>query len=321
MCTRILWSTGGAPGAGVVLVGRSMDWYEDTATDLWAFPRGMKHAQSGENMIAWTSRYGSVVSAMYNAFSVDGLNEVGLVANGLYLTEADYGVRDVSRPGVGLPVVIQYVLDSFGTVGEVVDAFSAGLQVVPVLLGGEPGTAHISVSDATGDSAIIEFLDGRTTIHHGPEYTIMANSPPFDEQLALLPAYEDFGGTLALPGAVDSPARFVRATHFMKLLPATTSARKAVASVLGVVRNVSVPFGEHDPEHPNIAATRWRVVASPSERLYFFDSTIAPSLFWLDLAAIDFSEGAPVLKLDLQSGADRAGDVTAELQPSAPLLR
>ena len=41
MCTRILWSSEGTPGSGTVLVARSMDWFEDTRTDLWALPRGL----------------------------------------------------------------------------------------------------------------------------------------------------------------------------------------------------------------------------------------------------------------------------------------
>ncbi len=37
-CTRIVYQ-----GAGTShLVGRTMDWAEETGTDLWAFPAGMK---------------------------------------------------------------------------------------------------------------------------------------------------------------------------------------------------------------------------------------------------------------------------------------
>ena len=33
-CTRILYRT----GTGNFLVGRTMDWYDDLGSDLWAFP-------------------------------------------------------------------------------------------------------------------------------------------------------------------------------------------------------------------------------------------------------------------------------------------
>ncbi len=320
MCTRVLWSTAGAPGAGIVLVGRSMDWYTDTATDLWALPAGLEHRQAGEGTLSWTSRYGSLMASMYGEFSVDGLNTEGLIANGLYLSEADYGTRDVARPGLGLPVVIQYLLDMFATVAEVVEFFeTSAVQIVPVLITGQPGTAHISVSDRAGDSAIIEFLDGGTVVHHSTEWTVMTNSPPFDQQLELITRYQGFGGDLPLPGDVESPDRYVRARHFSRLLPETDDVRTSVASMLAVMRNVSVPFGQDDPEHPNIAPTRWRVVASPSENLYFFDSSTRPNLFWVDLARLDLSKGAPVMRLDLQAPEDRAGNVTDDFAPS-PVL-
>lgn len=85
-----------------------MDWYNDTATDLWALPAGLEHAEAGENALRWRSRYGSLVASMYGAFTVDGLNTAGLVANGLYLSEADYGERDASRSGSGLTTGYAY---------------------------------------------------------------------------------------------------------------------------------------------------------------------------------------------------------------------
>lgn len=33
------------------------------------------------------------------------------------------------------------------------------------------------LEDSTGDSAIIEIIDGKMVIHHGREYTVMTNDP------------------------------------------------------------------------------------------------------------------------------------------------
>ncbi len=65
---------------------------------------------------------------------------------------------------------------------------------------GEPGTVHLSISDASGDSAIFEYLDGKLVIHHGREYQVMTNAPPFSEQLALDAYWKTIGGALMLPG-------------------------------------------------------------------------------------------------------------------------
>ena len=87
-CTRILYET----GARSYMVGRTMDWTVDPSTDLWAFPKGMaRDGGAGPGSIKWTAKRGSVASSFYNLATVDGMNDAGLVANVLYLVEADYG--------------------------------------------------------------------------------------------------------------------------------------------------------------------------------------------------------------------------------------
>jgi penicillin V acylase-like amidase (Ntn superfamily) len=71
---------------GQTVTGCAMDWQEDMHTDLWIFPRGMnRDGGMGEKGFKWTSRYGSVISSIYEAGTADGMNEKGLVANLLFL--------------------------------------------------------------------------------------------------------------------------------------------------------------------------------------------------------------------------------------------
>jgi penicillin V acylase-like amidase (Ntn superfamily) len=316
MCTRALWSSGGEPGKGIVVVGRNMDWMEDTRTDLWALPRGVaRNGLTSGKTVKWTSRYGSVIAAMYGAACVDGLNEAGLAASGLYLAEADYGERDEARPGLALSVYAQFLLDTCATVADVVawcETHEYQICASPLGSLGKPGTGHIAVADAAGDSAIIEWLGGVQRIHHGKEYTTMTNSPPFDQQLAALPGYAGFGGHKPLPGTAQSEDRFVRTAYYLAHLPATDDERHAIASVLSVTRGAAQPFGTVDPARPNISATRWSTVADLTHRVYFFESTTSPNIVWARLDALDFSPGAPALKLDLVGRPDRVGDVSGD---------
>lgn len=88
MCTRILYETSDQN----FLVGRTLDWEEDPRTNLWAFPAGQKRDGGvGVGSITWTARYGSVVAAVYEKCTADGINSEGLVANLLYLSESDFG--------------------------------------------------------------------------------------------------------------------------------------------------------------------------------------------------------------------------------------
>jgi choloylglycine hydrolase len=315
MCTRILWSSEGAPGKGTVLVGRNMDWFEDTRTDVWALPRGMRRTgmTDGETL-EWTSRYGSVVAAMYGEVTSDGINERGFAVNGLYLAEADYGPRDPKRPGLGLAICLQYFLDNFATVAEAIAwARDSHFQIVPLLLGGKPGTGHLSFADAGGDSAIIEFVEGELQVHHGSQYQVMTNSPIYDQQLEHLKAYQGFGGTTPLPGSTDSPDRFVRAAFYTPRLPETADMRLAIAQVLSVARNASAPFGTADPTRPNLSTTRWRTVSDLTHGVYYFESTTSPNIVWVRLKELGFDTATEARKLDLTHDLDLVGDVTGQM--------
>ncbi|MBU4611882.1 linear amide C-N hydrolase [Achromobacter sp. GG226] len=121
-CTRLVFH-----GAGEhVVTARSMDWKTDVGTNLWIFPRGMaRNGQAGPNSVACTSRYGSVIATGYDISTTDGMNEVGLVANVLWLVESEYPAYDGKAPGLSIAAWAQYVLDQYATVQDAVDALSA----------------------------------------------------------------------------------------------------------------------------------------------------------------------------------------------------
>ena len=96
----------------------------------------------------------------------------------------------------------------------------------------------------------------------------------------------------------------------------TADAKIAVPSVLSVMRNVSVPFGINTPEKPYISSTRWRSVSDQKNKVYYFESTLTPNMFWLDLKKIDFSPKAGIKKLSLTKGEIYAGDAVKDLKDS-----
>lgn len=122
-----------------------------------------------------------------------------------------------------------------------------------------------------------------------------------------------------LPGTNRASDRFVRASFYINALPQTVDYRQAVAGVFSVMRNMSVPLGISIPSQPNIASTRWRTVADQKNLVYYFESTLSPDIFWIDLKKLDFSPGGAVRKLNLTDGEIYAGDAAASMQPSGPL--
>lgn len=317
-CTRAVYL---GPDS-MVVTGRTMDWKEDPQSNIYLFPRGIdRRGGLTDNTIKWTSRYGSVVTAGYDIGICDGMNEKGLMANLLFLSESDYMRPDDSRPVMGLSIWTQYVLDNFATVDEAVAELGKELFRIddPDLPNGAKSTLHLSISDANGNSAIFEYIDGNLVIHQGRDCQVMTNSPTYDKQLTLNDYWKQIGGLLMLPGTNRASDRFVRASFYVKALPMTSNFRDAVAGVFSVMRNVSVPLGISVPDQPNIASTRWRTVADQKNLVYYFESTISPNIFWIDCRKADFSVGTPVKKLSLTNGEIYAGDTVDRFKNSDPL--
>jgi len=91
--------------------------------------------------------------------------------------------------------------------------------------------------------------------------------------------------------------------------------------VMSVMRNVSVPWGAPDPEHPNIAPTYWRTVLDHRRRVYYFESALSPYVVGVDLTKIDFAPGSGIrsVALEGEKAYQLSGDISAELKPAQPI--
>ena len=321
-CTRVLY----VAKDGTVMVGRSMDWGEDLRSNMWALPRGMQRdGRGGANSISWTSKYGSVIVSGYDIGTSEGMNEAGLVANLLALVESDYGKPPEGCKVISMSTWAQYVLDNHATVAEAVadlqkEEFRVQTVVLPT---GRPANMHLAISDATGDSAIFEYVNGRLVIHHGKQYKVLTNSPTYDQQLAIMEYWKDAGGlSKSLPGTSRAADRFVRATFLSGAIPAETSTKyisgspqqkfqyQAAMSVLSVMRSVGTPLGYSLDDQPWVSSTIWRTVSDSTNRVVMFDSAMTPATFWVRLDDLDLKPGAPVKKLELVGGKTYSGNAT-----------
>lgn len=317
-CTRVVYQG----NKDMVITGRTMDWKEDTRSNIWIFPRGMeRNGEVGKDPMRWKSKYGSVVTSAYDICSTDGMNEKGLVANLLWLAESSYPQWNGEKPALSIAAWVQYMLDNFATVSEAVSEIEKNtFDVVSDMMpdGTRMATLHLSISDATGDNAIFEYIDGKLNIHHNRSYQVMTNSPVFDLQLALDDYWKTIGGTTFLPGTNRAADRFVRASFYINAIPKTEDTRTALASVFSVIRNTSVPFGISTPDQPNISSTRWRTVSDQKDKVYYFESTLYPNVFWVDFKDVDFSEKASVKKLNLLDGKTYAGNTAKDFVTTKP---
>ena len=271
MCTRVVWPD----AAGAVVVGRNMDYHRDLGTNLWKLPRGRRRDDGVDGALTWTAAYGSVVATAFDMITVDGLNEAGLSGHVLWLAESDYGTYDPSRPALSQAVWLQYFLDNYASVADAVSWVRENdAQVVQLSdpLSGEVPAIHLAIDDATGDSAIFEYIDGKLDIHHSRDYVVMTNSPAYEQQLALLEQVEGFGGDRPLPGSTLASDRFIRAAYYVGRLDQPTSQLNAIAAMFSVIRNAAQPFRIPDPGKPDASQTIWQVVADLTNRRYVFES-------------------------------------------------
>lgn len=341
-CTRFVYKDVQNPDYPIT--ARSMDWAEDTETNLWIFPRELKRSgAAGQHSLEWTSKYGSVIASAFDsnpnmASTTDGVNEKGLAANVLWLAESEYpkAAPTAKKPGLSIAAWAQYVLDNFATVDEAVKAlqeekFTLVTKDLPHQ--DRKATLHLSLSDSSGDSAIIEYIDGKQVIHHDPKYQVMTNSPTFDQQLALNAYWEQIGGNVMLPGTNRAADRFVRASFYVKhvapnkLIPGVAEKSKIekdkadLATAFSIIRNASVPYGSSLPDMPNISSTRWRTVIDHKSLQYFFESAVSPNIFWVDLKKINFApSGNNASKLDLGPNQSTiySGDASGHFKPATP---
>ena len=319
-CTRVVYK-----GANnTIITARSMDWKDEIDANLWVFPRNMERSGNvGPNSLTWSSKYGSVITSAWDIATTDGINEKGLVANILWLVETEYPKFNPngSKPGLTISAWAQYVLDNFATVDEAVKAFEKDeFVVVSDYLPGTQkyATLHLSISDASGDNAIFEYVNGKLNIHHNQTYTVMTNSPIFNDQLAINKYWEGIPGTEMLPGTNRAADRFARASYYIKAIPQEADTRTSIASVFSVIRNCSVPYGISSEAEPNISSTRWRSVADQKNLMYFFETVKTPNTFWVDLNKIDFGKKGKVKKLSVSHNETYSGETSALFKDSKP---
>ena len=80
-CSRVLY----VGSDSLRIVGRSLDWKTPIPTNIYVYPRGMKKVgNSLPGSVEWTSKYGAVYAVGYDGGVTEGMNEKGLVVNGLF---------------------------------------------------------------------------------------------------------------------------------------------------------------------------------------------------------------------------------------------
>ena len=256
----------------------------------------------------WTSKFGSVTfNFLTRELPFDGINEAGLFISSMALDHTEYP-QDDSRPVLNVSQWIQYQLDNFSTVDEVI---ASDKDVRPRDSSG--GGGHWLVSDSQGNSAIIEWLDGKMVCHTGqsmPVKVLVGPSGTYDNSIEYLTRYNGYGGILpialskvlirlrGLTPRNNSLPRFAWAAHLLQGKNASTASVQDAFDILSAVAEPKI----------SMAPTLCSFVYDMPNRTVYFRTLYNNKIRSFNLSLFDFSCSTPVKALDVN--AKISGDVT-----------
>lgn len=140
-------------------IGKNFDW-TDGSGYLLTNPRAEKKnalpTQFNQTPLSWISLYGSVTFNQHGKNQpYGGMNEVGLVVEMLWLEQTAYPTNQKTAQFVNELELIQLLLDRCESVAEVEVQINQ-LNIFPI-----KGKIHYLISDAAGNSALLDFLNGK----------------------------------------------------------------------------------------------------------------------------------------------------------------
>lgn len=243
MCTNLLISVPtDASGTPMHVSARCLELSGTLPTSLYVVPRGLSFPQDDPPVAPgsagwkrWTNRFGfvGIASPAGRTTYMDGLNEKGLSVGALWLPGTAYPSTG-DQPSIYFADLGAFILGNFETVSELQASLGAIGVIGPAVpaASAPPGSSpylplHFIVTDALGQSLVIELVDGVMTVHASTD-GVLTNAPTYGWQRTNLQSYVGLRlagaqtsvasegppvgeGLLGMPGDPMSPSRFVRA--------------------------------------------------------------------------------------------------------------
>ena len=252
------------------------------------------------NSRQWTSKYGSVGFSLMGADMLCyGMNEKGLYLVELYLDKT-YSIANRSKPNMFWAQWIQYQLDNYKDVDEMLQH----LYRAPVIdwWPAFPGS-HFFVADKSGNTAVIELLNGKFTVYTGKNMPVkLLCNNEYQKDLQSLNNYLPFGGDKLFDMSKnDWDDRFIKAAHLLYNYNEQTS-----GDPLNYSWNIL----------NNVKPGEWQMVADMTHTKLYFKSDISTNIKEIDLSKLDFSKTATLKYIDIH--INHAGDITSQLLPFSP---
>ncbi|MBK7220644.1 MAG: linear amide C-N hydrolase [Saprospiraceae bacterium] len=227
---------------------------------------------------SWISKYGSITfNQNGKEMPYGGMNEKGLAIEMLWLDLTKYNLKD-QKMYVNELEWIQYQLDNFATVEEVIGHLNE-LKIYPI-----KGKIHYILTDPSGKSVIIEYLNGKAMSY--PKETQICQAIT-NNSVYHSATYKDQIKGLRKNNAV-SGYRY----HLLEKVIAETkkNSQWTEAGVFEVLKKVTIPKGDFK--------TMWSIVYNIHQKSISFYSDSHKEIKSVNLNEMDFDHNLSYLEIN-----------------------
>ncbi len=325
-CSNVFVLGGNAqdPNSIRAVVARNMDFAQQMGNKFGYGARGLVNT-SDINMpqsspvtpLTWTNKYAFAgQTPYYSVYLNDGVNTEGLYVGLLQMSDFTsfpvYNPKD-PRPELGVLDAVNYALGTSASVKEALSNFKNAQFVVNAGVEGNTIMGfpfHLVLRDKSGDSAVIEWVDGKTHYYYHQAFTktvqetidgaldgqvypdtngaILTNAPTYGWHLqnyaksgfsSLYNGNSDQlvdggiqggSGLNGVPGDFTPASRFLRGTVLLDLAPETRTTDEAVFVAIQTIESLKVPVGAGP------GPTMWQSLVDLPTSTYYFRAIINP---------------------------------------------
>lgn len=321
-----------------IVHGRTLEFGTFIESSIAVVPRNYPFQGKG---FTYTSRYAAVGAFLFDIPALmDGLNEKGLSVGTFYFPgfAAYASPGDDSSANTLSPIDFpNWILTRFATIEEVKEAITE-VSIVPTVFkewGKEAPPFHYVVYDQSGNSIVIEPIDGQLIVHDNP-FGVITNSPTFDWHMTNLRNFINLraanvpplriGGTelapfgqgsgmVGLPGDFTPPSRFVRAAIFSYTAIPSNTAKEAVFQLFHILNQFDIPIGIAREIQNGMMHTDYTMITcvkDPASLAYYFKTYDDQTIKKVDLNQFDWS--AKKIKRVSTKGTQHIQDISSQLK-------
>lgn len=274
-CTTAVYHNGEAS-----ISSRSMDWFGHDEASVVGTGKGVEAVYAAtDNAVKGKSKYATLKINSFHGANTDtskagvvaeAMNEAGLEARILYLSRAYSAFPEGSAetPDVSALEVPNWATDNFATVAEVIDAIENGkVDIIEGEICNLPTSSghghcsqapvHYQFADKSGDTAIVEFVQGELKVYRGDTANVMSNDPELSVHL------EFSANGKKSDGSIHPIDRRLRGKEIIADMYARDVKDNAAAkNAMKAVANSTFAGYEqldHSLETPNVFPTLWTV--------------------------------------------------------------